>query len=229
MSITFPTTLDSLSNPASTDTLASPSHSDQHSDSNDAVEALEAKVGADSSAVTGSHDYKLSGVTGTDKASSIAGTETLTNKTLTSPVLNMEDSMPSTNVRCSVRLSSSQGTDGAPTVEFDTEDFDTGSDFNTSTYIFTAPVAGYYLITASVELSSGSDQATCILRIMKNGGEAKRSAEQSSGTGVQGVNVTAILSLAVDDTINFQVYTSSTMTVQSASQRSYAMIHLLST
>jgi hypothetical protein len=34
-------------------------HATQHSDLNDAVEALQAKVGADSSAVTTSHDYKI--------------------------------------------------------------------------------------------------------------------------------------------------------------------------
>ena len=49
------------------------------------VAALEAKVGVTSSAVTTSHDYKLSGVTGTDKAMSLTGTETGTNKTFTSP------------------------------------------------------------------------------------------------------------------------------------------------
>ena len=43
---------------------------------------LEAKVGIDSSAVTTSHDYKLSGVTGSDKAASKAGSETITNKTI---------------------------------------------------------------------------------------------------------------------------------------------------
>lgn len=62
-------------------------HAAQHANANDAIEALEAKVGADSSAVTTSHDYKLSGVSSTDKAASLAGTETLTNKTLTSPTL----------------------------------------------------------------------------------------------------------------------------------------------
>ena len=44
------------------------------------INALAAKVGKDSSAVTTSHDYKLSGVTTTDKAVSLTGTETLTNK-----------------------------------------------------------------------------------------------------------------------------------------------------
>lgn len=52
------------------------------------INAVEAKIGIDSSATTTTHDYKLSGVTGTDKAVSKTGTETLTNKTLTSPVIN---------------------------------------------------------------------------------------------------------------------------------------------
>jgi hypothetical protein len=58
----------------------------------DSIEALEAKVGANSSAVTATHDYKLSGVTGTDKAVSKTGTETLTNKTLTSPTITNKTS-----------------------------------------------------------------------------------------------------------------------------------------
>ena len=44
MAITYPTSLDAFTNPTSSDLLTSPSHSQQHSDINDAVEALEAKV-----------------------------------------------------------------------------------------------------------------------------------------------------------------------------------------
>jgi hypothetical protein len=51
------------------------------------INAIAAKVGKDGSEVTTSHDYKLSGVTGTDKAVSKTGTETLTNKTLISPAI----------------------------------------------------------------------------------------------------------------------------------------------
>ena len=47
-----------------------------------AVVALENKVGVNSSAVTTSHDYKLSGVATADKAVSLTGAEVLTNKTL---------------------------------------------------------------------------------------------------------------------------------------------------
>lgn len=66
MAISFPSTIDVLTNPTGTDTLSSPSHSDQHINANDAIEALEAKVGADSSAVTTSHDYKLAHLTASD-------------------------------------------------------------------------------------------------------------------------------------------------------------------
>ena len=59
MATNFPTSLDSLTNPQSTDGLNNPSHSAQHANANDAIEALQAKVGVDSSAITTSHDYKI--------------------------------------------------------------------------------------------------------------------------------------------------------------------------
>ena len=59
MAITYPTTIDSLTNPTAANTQDSPSHSTQHSDLNDIVEALEAKVGVNSSAVAASIDYLL--------------------------------------------------------------------------------------------------------------------------------------------------------------------------
>lgn len=58
MATNFPTSLDSLTNPTSTDQLTSPSHADQHANANDAIEALQAKVGVNSSAVTTSLDYR---------------------------------------------------------------------------------------------------------------------------------------------------------------------------
>lgn len=61
MATNFPTSLDSLTNPSSTDAMDSATvpHATQHADLNDAVEALQAKVGVDSSAVTTSLDYKV--------------------------------------------------------------------------------------------------------------------------------------------------------------------------
>jgi hypothetical protein len=53
VAINFPTSLDNFTNPVSGNTLDSPSHSLQHSDINDAVEAMQRKVGV-GSAVAGS-------------------------------------------------------------------------------------------------------------------------------------------------------------------------------
>lgn len=94
MSITFPTTLDTLPNPTSTDLMENATlaldHDQQHANANDAIEALEAKVGINGSAVTTSHDYKLSAVTGSAKALT-AGTSTqsVTGLTLVNPVLTI--------------------------------------------------------------------------------------------------------------------------------------------
>lgn len=91
MSTNFPTTLDSSTTiPAEgASTVLATNHVTAHQNIQDAIEAIEAKIGVDSSAVTTSHDYKLSEVTSTDKAVGKTATQTLTNKTLTSPVINV--------------------------------------------------------------------------------------------------------------------------------------------
>jgi hypothetical protein len=74
MATNFPTSVDALINPGSTDSLSAPSHSDQHSNANDAIEALQAKVGIDGSTDVNSIDYKLSLLQG-ENASQVLGLE----------------------------------------------------------------------------------------------------------------------------------------------------------
>lgn len=59
MATNFPTGLDALTNPTGSSALTSPDHATQHADANDAIEALQSKVGVDGSAVTSSLDYKV--------------------------------------------------------------------------------------------------------------------------------------------------------------------------
>ena len=60
MAITYPTGLDNFTNPLSTDQLTSPDHAGQHSDINDAVEALEAYAGVTGSTVATSLTNQIS-------------------------------------------------------------------------------------------------------------------------------------------------------------------------
>ena len=62
MATNFPASLDTLTNPSATDTLDSPPHDEQHADANDAIEALQAKVGVNGSAVTTSHEYRINSI-----------------------------------------------------------------------------------------------------------------------------------------------------------------------
>ena len=91
MSTTFPTSKQTLSSTRGSagQPLNSPNHVTHHTNEDDTIEALQDKVGADGSAVTTSHDYKLGEVTGSDKAVGKTATQTLTNKTLTSPKINV--------------------------------------------------------------------------------------------------------------------------------------------
>lgn len=59
MATNFPTGLDSLVNPTSTDSMETVSHSSQHTNANDAIEALQLKIGINGSEDTNSFDYKI--------------------------------------------------------------------------------------------------------------------------------------------------------------------------
>jgi hypothetical protein len=92
----YPTSLDSFANPSSSDTTAAVDHAAQHADANDAIEALEAKLGISASTPTLGKLLRGTGVGSSawDKdapSGTIVGTtdsQTLTNKTLTSPTIN---------------------------------------------------------------------------------------------------------------------------------------------
>lgn len=65
MSTNFPTSLDTFTNPAGTDPMNTGiGHAAVHDNVNDAVAALEAKVGVNGSAVTTSLDYKIAHASG---------------------------------------------------------------------------------------------------------------------------------------------------------------------
>jgi hypothetical protein len=76
MATNFPASLDTLTNPTSTDSLVTVSHAGQHANANDAIEALQAKVGADNSAVATSLDYRINQLESGPAGSSITVSDT---------------------------------------------------------------------------------------------------------------------------------------------------------
>ena len=242
MATNFPTTIDSLTNPQPADPLNSPSHSTQHINSNDAIEALEAKVGVDSSAVTTSLDYKVSNTSSsnpghkhtladgaTDVTSTTAELNLLDGVTSTTAELNYTDTTVGTvtaskalvaNASAEIALSNNKslygknsgGTDynlvrvdasdyavlgsaslaGAKLyqnvafkavltsnqsitintftkVTFSVERYDTGSNYNNSTYRFTAPIDGIYTFGVQVQFDGVAANTRAIVEIYKNG------------------------------------------------------------
>jgi hypothetical protein len=121
MATNFPSSLDSFTNPSGTDAMDSVTvpHATQHADLNDAVEALQSKVGVDGSAVTTSLDYK-------------------------------------TKVQCAFLAYVSSNVSVTSTTPFNTKVYDVGSDFNTTTYTFTAPVDGLYTFSVRWNAYNGS-------------------------------------------------------------------------
>jgi hypothetical protein len=62
MATSYPNDLDEFINPNGTDQLSAPSHSEQHANANDAIEALQVKVGVDGSEDPDSLSYKVGAI-----------------------------------------------------------------------------------------------------------------------------------------------------------------------
>lgn len=62
MATSYPNNIDEFINPNGSDQLSAPSHSEQHANANDAIEALQTKVGADNSQDPNSLTYKVSSI-----------------------------------------------------------------------------------------------------------------------------------------------------------------------
>jgi hypothetical protein len=87
-------------------------------------------------------------------------------------------------------------------VPFNTEEWDTNNNYDSTTnYRFTPTVAGYYLINSAVATVGGSTRAFAM--VYKNGAEAKRGNDSSAA--VNGVVVNALVS-ANGSTDYFEIY-----------------------
>ena len=165
-------------------------------------------------------------------------TQTLTNKTLTSPVINFGDSAPSINPVFNARLSGNQEnlTDSTwTTVTLNAEEFDVGGDFDAAgSNDFTVPVTGYYLLTSNVtfETTSVIADKRYASRLYKNGTtEIANTFIHSSIASTISCQISNIVKLTATDTIVLQAIASAgvgTVDILAGRQYTYFSGHLLS-
>jgi hypothetical protein len=190
MANTYPTSLNTHKKDWANDTPVTDTHPEEHNDVAAAVEALEAKVGVNGSAVTTSHDYKLSQITGSDKAarqSSIsnidntsdatknAAVATLTNKTIDADNNTIVD-LTVTNFKASAIVTEAEGIDAndndttiptsAAVKKFVEDSTAGGTNFpGTSAFSGTAPTSYTDLNLSSIV---GTAQRMVMLRVLNS-------------------------------------------------------------
>jgi len=81
-------------------------------------------------------------------------------------------------------------------ITFNAEEFDTNSNFNTSTYRFTPTVAGYYQISACAVFRQ-SPMIDSVILLYKNGSVFKRGYEFSIASGANMTNMGMMISTLV--------------------------------
>lgn len=115
-------------------------------------------------------------------------------------------------------------------IVFDTKVYDTASDFNATTGVFTAPVAGYYEIKTSVNFSIASGAFT-YLYVLKNGATYTRGQQFINGAaGSVSPHMSTIVQCAAGDTIQVQLTNSGAAgTGATGSDQTWMQGYLIST
>lgn len=111
-------------------------------------------------------------------------------------------------------------------VTLDVEDYDPGANFATNTY--TVAEAGYYLIIGSTYISAVADAKPMRTLIYKNGAAVSQSTIMASASADLGVQASAILSLAVSDTIELYTYHNHGSDRNTSAADCFLSIHMLS-
>src|SRR4030042_374700 len=181
MAITYPTTLDGFTNPISSDTLDNPPHSEQHTDANDAIEALETKVGTGSSTPSANTIFCGSG-TGSSSYKSAPNTIIRVRAYLAADKTNLVDA-------------------AWTKVLLDTETYDDGNDFDATNSKFVVPVAGFYLIIGKVTFENVVADKAYTAAIYQNSSVRADTIIIPSASGYAAAITIDIRELAADDTI----------------------------
>jgi len=159
--------------------------------------------------------------------------QTLTNKTLTNPTINMGDSMPSTNIRAKAYLPTANqtiSTGSATIVQLSAESYDDGGDFNTSTYKFVVPVTGTYLVTGQVKWSSTVTDKRYAAMIYVGTGDVAAAYDSAAQFGALFQNVAWVGKLSSGNEVSLRAFQSSgeNQDVLFGEDETWLSVHLLS-
>jgi len=171
----YPTTLDSLTDPQSTDRLNNPSHSVIHQSVNTAIEALEAKVGINSSLVIISLDYLVKSLSSsnpghvhtlskgaTDVTATVAEVNKLSGVTASTTELNYVDIVTPGTAEASKALITNPSRD----ISLGTGDITATIGTFTS---LSAPLPQGYLINGKLSVTVASSHITVALKTLAGG------------------------------------------------------------
>lgn len=104
---------------------------------------------------------------------------------------------------------------------FDTKTFDTGTNYSTSTGLFTAPITGFYQFNWAVQTNQGSGSHTIQANLYANTGSGTTSI--SSGSNSYSANAgnistgSYLISLAATNTVSIEVYGDTTLGIATGS------------
>jgi hypothetical protein len=156
-------------------------------------------------------------------------TQTLTNKTLTNPVINYTDSAPTLNIRFHVyrNAAANTGSGAFAQVQHDTEVFDTGNDVSNGT--FTAPVNGYYHFDWQIATTADGSARYVISSLFYDGSEKARGGEMEVGASKVYVSTgSALIYMAATKTADIRAYGGTALALVVSAYNNYFTGYLVS-
>jgi len=111
-------------------------------------------------------------------------------------------------------------------VPFNTEVFDTGNNFNTTTFTYTCPSAGKYMVIVAVliDVTAAGDQL--LLQIQKNGAVTAQGEVVAATTTREQISVSDLVNCAQNDTLKAQIRNSNNNdTILLGSDATYIIIY----